>query len=217
MLHLTHRTLDVFRQLRHRFFWFIISGQCATWSNLAAVVGSGLLTRLLLVSVFAVTDMRPRDFLAYALFIFVKASAISNVKCIECFWLLLAASLVLRSLLYCSHPFTTATWSVQKKFSCSIFYFGGLSDTMLATSPPNLRRPSGADVEGTPTSPFQLFLRFQWRVLQSVSPNCSDGVDAFSLIILVAELHHNIKTEAATGFLYSWHFTFIKGEVVQKP
>ncbi|KRX56171.1 hypothetical protein T09_4610 [Trichinella sp. T9] len=78
MLHLTHRTLDVFRQLRHRFFWFIISGQCATWSNLAAVVGSGLLTRLLLVSVFAVTDMRPRDFLAYALFIFVKASAISN-------------------------------------------------------------------------------------------------------------------------------------------
>ncbi|KRY15802.1 hypothetical protein T12_9318 [Trichinella patagoniensis] len=34
---------------------------------------------------------------------------------------------------------------------------------------------TGADVEGTPTSPFQLFLRFQWRVLQSVSTNRSDG------------------------------------------
>ncbi|KRX80374.1 hypothetical protein T06_6483 [Trichinella sp. T6] len=191
MLHLTHRTLDVFWQLRHRFFWFIISGQCATLSNLAAGVGSGLLTRLLLVSVFAVTDTRPRDFLAYALFTFVKDSATSNVKCIKSFWLLLAASLVL------SHPFTTATWSVQKKFSCTIFYFGSLFDTMFATSPPNLRRPctccillqfpgrtrrpgfslsysTWCDVEGTLTSPFQLFLRFQWRVLQSVSPNRSD-------------------------------------------
>ncbi|KRY26389.1 hypothetical protein T01_8731 [Trichinella spiralis] len=115
MLHLTHRTLDVFWQLRHRFFWFIISGQCANLSNLAAVLGSGLLTRLLLVSAFAVEVTRPRDFLSYALFTFVKASATSNVKCIKSFWLLLAASLALRSLLYCSHPFTTATWSVQKK------------------------------------------------------------------------------------------------------
>ncbi|KRZ81782.1 hypothetical protein T08_12320, partial [Trichinella sp. T8] len=126
MLHLTHRTLDVFWQLRHRFFWFIISGQCATLSNLAAGVGSGLLTRLLLVSVFAVTDTRPLDFLAYALFTSVKASATSNVNCIKSFWLLLAASLVLRSLLYCSHPFTTATWSVQKNspvpFSTSVVY-----------------------------------------------------------------------------------------------
>ncbi|KRY10260.1 hypothetical protein T03_6442, partial [Trichinella britovi] len=77
-------------------------------------VGSGLLTRLLLVSVFAVTDTRPLDFLAYGLFTSVEASATSNVNCIKSFWLLLAASLVLRSLLYCSHPFTTATWSVQK-------------------------------------------------------------------------------------------------------
>ncbi|KRY25455.1 hypothetical protein T03_18103 [Trichinella britovi] len=45
--------------------------------------------------------------------------------------------------------------------------------------PGRTRRPSGADVEGTPTSPFQLFLRFQWREFQSVSPNRSDGVDAF--------------------------------------
>ncbi|KRY09160.1 hypothetical protein T12_8588 [Trichinella patagoniensis] len=169
MLHLTHRTLDVFWQLRHRFFSFIISGQCATLSNLAAVVGSGLLTRLLLVSVFAVTDTRPRDFLAYALFTFVKASATSNVN----------------------HPFTTATWSVQNKFFCTIFYFGGLSDTMLATSAPNLRRPGFSlsystvllytqavckHMEGTLTSPFQLFRHsFQWCVLQSVSPNRSDG------------------------------------------
>ncbi|KRZ03005.1 hypothetical protein T11_2052 [Trichinella zimbabwensis] len=91
------------------------SGQCATWSNLAAVAGSGLLTRLLLVSILAVSDMRPRDFLGYALFTFVSASATSRVNCIRSFWLLLAASLVLRSLLYCSHPFTIATWIVQKK------------------------------------------------------------------------------------------------------
>ncbi|KRY25313.1 hypothetical protein T03_3319 [Trichinella britovi] len=50
MLHLEHRTLDVFWQWRHRFFGFIISGQCATLSNLSAGVGSGLLTTLLLVS-----------------------------------------------------------------------------------------------------------------------------------------------------------------------
>ncbi|KRX32804.1 hypothetical protein T05_2905 [Trichinella murrelli] len=54
---------------------------------------SGLLTRLLLVSVFAVTDTRPRDFLAYALFTFVKASATSNVNCIRSFWFPLMASL----------------------------------------------------------------------------------------------------------------------------
>ncbi|KRX70542.1 hypothetical protein T06_11117 [Trichinella sp. T6] len=66
------------------------------------------------------------------------------------------------------------------------------------------------DVEGTPTSLFQLFLRFQWRVLQSVSLNRPDG-NRFT------ELHYNIKTEAATEFLYSWHFTFIKAEVVQQP
>ncbi|KRX30968.1 hypothetical protein T06_2242 [Trichinella sp. T6] len=81
---------------------------------------------------------------------------------------------------------------------------------MLATSPPNLRRPCTCCIllqllgrtrrpgfylsystvllytevvckhmEGTPTSLFQLFLCFQWRVLQSVSSNRSDGVDAF--------------------------------------
>ncbi|KRX17374.1 hypothetical protein T07_1876 [Trichinella nelsoni] len=80
MLHLTHRTFDVFPQLWHLFFWFIIFGQCATWSNLAAILGSGLLTRLLLVSIFAVTDTLPRDFVAYALFTFVKDSATSSVS-----------------------------------------------------------------------------------------------------------------------------------------
>ncbi|KRX51680.1 hypothetical protein T09_3450, partial [Trichinella sp. T9] len=173
-------------------------------------VGSGLLTRFLLVSVFAVTDTRPRDFLAYALFTFVKASAASNVNCIRSFWLLLAASLVLRSLLYCSHPFTTATWSVQKNspvpFSTSVVYLIQCSQHPLQIYAAHVLDvffsitgqdtstkvfsflfyrftlhtdcvQTGADVEGTPTSLFQLFLRFQWRVLQSVSPNRSDGVE----------------------------------------
>ncbi|KRZ61599.1 hypothetical protein T02_11025 [Trichinella nativa] len=187
MLHLTHRTLDVFRQLRHRVFWFILSGMFATLSNLAAVVGSGLLTRLLLVSVFAVAETRPRDFLAYALFTFVKASATSNGTALDlsgCHW---------RRRF---HPFTTATWSVQKKFPCTIFYFGDLSDTMLATSPPNLRRPciccTLLQLPGRTRRPRSRWNRF-------------------------TELHYNIKTEAATEFLYSWHFTFIKAEVVQQP
>ncbi|KRX63888.1 hypothetical protein T06_5989 [Trichinella sp. T6] len=130
---------------------------------------SGLLTRLLPVSVFAVTDPRPRDFLAYALFTFVKASASSNVNCIRSFWFPLMVSLVL------SHPFTTATWSVQKNspvpFSTSMVY-----QIQCSQHPRQIYAPHVLVVliynAGKDTST-------KWRVLQSVSSNRSDGVDAF--------------------------------------
>ncbi|XP_003372418.1 hypothetical protein Tsp_10178 [Trichinella spiralis] len=142
MLHLTHRILDVFSQPRQRFFCCVTSGKCATWSNMAALLCSGLLARLL-----------PNQ------------------------------------------PFTTATWIVQKNIlryhflpRWSIRYSARnmpakstrpcICCTLLQLSG-TTRRPSGAGVEGTLTSLFQIVLNFQWRVLQSVPPYRTDRVDAF--------------------------------------
>ncbi|KRY48767.1 hypothetical protein T03_3197 [Trichinella britovi] len=64
--------------------------------------------------------MQRWDFLGYALFTFVNPSTDSfqsSVNCNRSFRLPLAASLVLRSVLYCNHLFTTATWIVQKNSS----------------------------------------------------------------------------------------------------
>ncbi|KRX70618.1 hypothetical protein T06_17025 [Trichinella sp. T6] len=134
--------------LFHVAIWQQRPLRCANLSNLAAVVGSGLLTRLLLVSGFAVEVTRPRDFLSYALFTFVKASATSNPSVhychVECPKKILLYHFLLR-------------WSIRYN-----------ARNIPAKSTPPMYLLYSFTIAGQDTSS-------RWRVLQSVSSNRSDG------------------------------------------
>ncbi|KRY33606.1 hypothetical protein T01_6466 [Trichinella spiralis] len=188
MLHLTHRILDVFSQPRQRFFCCVTSGKCATWSNMAALLCSGLLARLLPVSTLA--DELHQIFLAatggftYFKISFVLEPAVHycDVDCPK---------------KYSSVPFSTAVvYSVQCSqharqiyapmhllYSFTIVGHDTSTEfhycTIVPSNVAQVLYCSGAGVEGTLTSLFQIVLNFQWRVLQSVPPYRTDRVDAF--------------------------------------